>query len=83
MISVWEIALVFLILLIVVLPLFVKTLRGARLYNIGIYALVALLVVLVMFLMKTVFRLYMILFGMAILLVIILFATIYSKSRHD
>ena len=82
MISGWEIVLALLVFLIVVLPLFVKTSRGARLYTIGIYALIAVLVLLVVFLMRLVFRLYIALFGMMILLLIIVFATIYRRSRH-
>ena len=82
MISGWEIALVLLVFLIVVLPLFVKSFRGVRLYTVGIYALIALLVLLAVFLMRLVFRLYTALFGMMILLLIIVFATMYGKSRH-
>ncbi len=82
MISGWETALIVLVFLIVVLPLLVKTSRGARLYTIGVYALIALLVLVVVFLTRLVFRLYVALFGMMILLLIIVFAMIYSRGRH-
>ena len=82
MISAWEIALIVLIFLIVVLPLFVKTSRDARRYTIGIYVLIGLLVLLVVSLTRLVVKLYFALFGMMVLVLIIVFATIYGRSRH-
>jgi hypothetical protein len=82
MISAWEIALIVLIFLVVVLPLFVRTSRDARCYTIAIYALIGLLVILVVSLTRLVLRLYIALFGMMVLVAIVVFAMIYGERRQ-